>query len=70
MIYLEATGIYSEDVSDFFFANGFDVKGINPLKIHAFGKSRFSRNKTDRADAKLITEYEMSFPEKRSYILT
>ncbi|MDR1034471.1 MAG: IS110 family transposase [Holosporales bacterium] len=67
IIYLESTGIYSEDISDFFFENSFDVKVINPLKIHAFGKAKLSRNKTDKADAKLIAEYGKTFPEERSY---
>jgi transposase len=68
VIYLEATGVYSEDVSDFLFGKGFDVKVVNPLKIHAFGKAKLSRNKTDKADAKLIAEYGKTFPEGRSYV--
>jgi transposase len=66
-VYLEATGVYSEDISDFFFENSFDVKVVNPIKIHAFGKAKLSRNKTDKADAKLIAEYGKTFPEERSY---
>ncbi len=34
-IYLEATGSYSESVADFLFDHKFDVKVVNPLKIHS-----------------------------------
>lgn len=46
VVYMEATGVYSEDVSDFFFDTGFDVKVVNPLKIKSFGMAKLSRNKT------------------------
>lgn len=65
-IYLEATGSYSESVADFLFDHKFDVKVVNPLKIHSFMKARLSRNKTDKADAKLIAEYGLKF-EENSY---
>lgn len=62
-IYLEATGSYSEMVSDFFADRKFKVKIVNPLKIHSFSKAKLSRNKTDKADAKLIAEYGSKFDE-------
>jgi len=62
-IYLESTGSYSEMVSDFFVDHNFKIKVVNPLKIHAFSKAKLSRNKTDKADAKLIAEYGLKFEE-------
>lgn len=56
-IYLEATGNYSTPVADYLVTRGFNVKVVNPLKIHAFAELKLSRNKTDKADAKLIAEY-------------
>lgn len=62
-IYMESTGSYSENVADFFSDHGFDVKVVNPLKIHSFSKATLSRNKTDKADARLIAEYGSKFNE-------
>ena len=62
-IYLESTGSYSEMVSDFFVDHKFEVKVVNPLKIHSFSRAKLSRNKTDKADAKLIAEYGSKFDE-------
>ena len=62
-IYLEATGSYSEMVSDFFADHKFEVKVVNPLKIHSFSKAKLSRNKTDKSYAKLIAEYRAKFEE-------
>jgi transposase len=56
-IYLEATGNYSITVADYLVDHGFDVKVVNPLKIHAHAESKLSRSKTDKADAKLIADY-------------
>jgi transposase len=62
-IYLESTGSYSEMVSDFLVDYKFEVKVVNPLKIHSFSRATLSRNKTDKADAKLIAEYGSKFDE-------
>ncbi|MDR2067405.1 MAG: IS110 family transposase [Holosporaceae bacterium] len=62
-IYLESTGSYSEMVSDFFADRNFEVKVVNPLKIHSFSKAKLSRNKTNKSDAKLIAEYGLKFDE-------
>jgi transposase len=42
------------------------AKDVNHRKIHAFSCAKLSRNKTDKADAKLIAEYGSKF-ENRSY---
>jgi transposase len=51
---LEATGTYSDGVALFLHEAGFTVSVVNPLRIKGFAQSELSRNKTDRADAKLI----------------
>lgn len=51
---LEATGTYSDGVALFLHQAGFTVSVVNPLRIKGFAQSELSRNKTDRADAKLI----------------
>jgi transposase len=63
-IYMEATGCYCENVADFLVDQGFDVKIVNPAKIHAFAKAKISKAKTDKADAKLIADYGAKFEEK------
>ncbi len=51
---LEATGTYSDGVAAFLHQASFTVSVVNPLRIKGFAQSELSRNKTDRADAKLI----------------
>jgi transposase len=54
---MEATGIYGEKLAEYLYEQGYEVSVENPLKINAYGKSQLSRNKTDKADAKLIAQY-------------
>ncbi|EGY28976.1 Transposase, partial [Candidatus Regiella insecticola 5.15] len=56
-ICLEATGSYSVPLATFLVDNGIDVSIENPSRIHAFGESELSRNKTDQGDAKRIARY-------------
>ncbi|WP_342221864.1 IS110 family transposase [Candidatus Fukatsuia endosymbiont of Tuberolachnus salignus] len=56
-ICLEATGSYSVPLAMFLVDNGIDVSLENPSRIHAFGESELSRNKTDQGDAKMIVRY-------------
>lgn len=60
---MEATGIYYEKIANYL-ATKHDVTVINPLKIKEYGKSQFSRTKTDKADAKLIAEYASRHHDK------
>lgn len=53
---MEATGIYYEKAADML-SSYYTVYGINPLKIKDYGKSRFNRTKTDKADSNLIADY-------------
>lgn len=54
---MEATSQYYEGVAEFLWSSGFRVSVVNPLQIKAFGESRLSRQKTDRADAALIARF-------------
>lgn len=54
---MEATSQYYEVLAQFLWSAGFRVSVINPLQIKAFGQSRLSRQKTDRADAALIARF-------------
>lgn len=53
---MEATGIYYEKAADML-SSYYTVYVINPLKIKYYGKSRFNRTKTDKADSNLIADY-------------
>lgn len=54
---LEATGNYSEAVARFLHEAGHLVSLVNPLRIKGFAASKMQRNKTDKADARLIAEF-------------
>ena len=54
---MEATSQYYEKLAIFLHDAGIRVSVINPLQIKAFGESRLSRQKTDRADAGLIAHF-------------
>jgi transposase len=54
---LEATGTYGEAVALFLHAQGHVVSLINPLRIKGYAASKLQRNKTDKADARLIAEF-------------
>jgi transposase len=56
-ICLEATGPYSEPVAEFLFEKGYRVSMVNPKTVHDFGKAQMRRNKTDKADARLIADF-------------
>lgn len=53
---MEATGIYYEKAADML-SSYYTVYVINSLKIKDYGKSRFNRTKTDKADSNLIADY-------------
>ena len=56
-ICLEATGIYSFNLAQFLVKNKMNVMVVNPIITHAFFKVELGRNKTDCADAQLISRY-------------
>lgn len=54
---LEATGQYSDGVASYLYEQGCKVSLVNPARIKAYGRSKLQRNKTDKADAKLIAHF-------------
>lgn len=56
---LEATGPYSEAIAIHLSENDWRVSVVNPARISGFAKSELSRNKTDKADAKLIARFAL-----------
>lgn len=56
-VVLEATGPYSEAVAIALSDTGWAVSVVNPARIAGFAKSELTRNKTDKADARLIAKF-------------
>lgn len=56
-VVLEATGPYSEAVAIALSDAGWAVSVVNPARIAGFAKSELTRNKTDKADARLIAKF-------------
>lgn len=54
---MEATGVYGEALAHYLYDLGHDVSIVNPTKIKGFAQSSLSRNKTDKADAKIIAQF-------------
>ena len=54
---MEATSHYSERLALWLYEAGARVSVVNPLQIKAYGQSLLNRQKTDRADARLIARY-------------
>ncbi len=49
---LEATGPYGEPVAEALADAGYTVSVVNPAMIEAYARSRLTRTKTDRVDAR------------------
>lgn len=54
---LEATGAYWQELAEFLYDRGHQVSAVNPAQVHAYGKGKLARTKTDRQDAKLIEQF-------------
>lgn len=54
---MEVTGIYHLCLAKFLFYKEVAVSVVNPLRIKRFSQMHLSRNKTDKADAKIIALY-------------
>jgi transposase len=67
-IAMEATGCYGEDLARVLYDKGHTVLVINPAQIKYFGKSRLSRSKTDKKDARLIADFALTHPELRHWV--
>jgi transposase len=57
---MEATGTYWEALAEYLVAQGHQVSVVNAAAIKNYGKSLLRRNKTDKADAKLIALYGLN----------
>lgn len=54
---LESTGIYGDLVAQTMHDSGYFVSIVNPLRVKAYAVSALRRNKTDKADARLIADF-------------
>lgn len=54
---MEATGSYGDALCYFLHEEGHKVSVVNPYRVKCHGESRLRRNKTDKADAKLIADF-------------
>ena len=53
----EATGSYWEGLAEYLYGRGYIVSVINPYQIKKYAEHLLNRNKTDKADARLIAEF-------------
>lgn len=54
---MEVTGVYHLGLANFLYSKNFCVSVVNALKIKRFSQMLLKRNKTDKADAKMICKY-------------
>ncbi len=54
---LEATGSYGDAIALFLHEKGHLVSVVNPFRIKGYAASKMQRNKTDKADARLIADF-------------
>ena len=54
---MEFTGIYHLRLAKFLYSKGIAVSIVNPLRIKRFSQMHLRRNKTDKADAQMISLY-------------
>lgn len=66
---MEATGWYGEDLARVLYNKGYTTFVVNPAQIKYFGKSKLSRAKTDKKDARLIAEFASTHPELTPWVL-
>ena len=57
---LEATGAYHLGLATYLYNKGRKVSVVNPLSVKYFSRMKLVRAKTDKADARLISEYGKS----------
>jgi transposase len=58
-IMMEATGVYYEEVAYFLHGNGCRISVMLPNKTHFFGKSLDYKSKTDKIDAKKLSQMSL-----------
>lgn len=62
-VVMECTGTYGHRLAETLVGHGFLVSIVNALQVKRFAQSRFKRAKTDKADAKILTEYAQSLEQ-------
>jgi len=60
LVVMEATGTYYLRLAEHLYHNGVKVSVVNPLIIKRFSEMRLKRTKTDKADARIISQYGYS----------
>jgi transposase len=63
-ICLEATGSYSDALSQFLWEQGYRLSVLNPAVLVSFRRSMQVRSKTDRLDAELLAHYGRLHPTR------
>ncbi|WP_027003918.1 IS110 family transposase [Hugenholtzia roseola] len=66
----ETTGIYSFPIMDYFSSRGYHCNEIHAFSIASYKKTVLQRNKTDKVDAKEISDYAHRYKDKlvRPYV--
>ncbi len=54
---MEATGIYHLPLAKFLYSKEIAVSVVNPIQIKRFSQMKLQRNKTDKADAQMISSF-------------
>jgi len=54
---MEFTGSYYYQLASYLYDHGLAVSVVNPLVIKRFMQMKLQRNKTDKSDAKMISDY-------------
>lgn len=63
-IVMEASGPYYLPLANYFYSHGYSVSVVNPLIIKRFSQAKLSRAKTDKQDARIISEYGSMYRPK------
>ena len=57
LVVMEATGYYHYRLAQFLYKSGVQVSVVNPLSVKRFIQMKLAKVKTDKSDAKAISEY-------------
>jgi len=61
LVIMEATGYYHYRLAQYLHKRGVKVSVVNPLSVKRFIHMRLAKVKTDKSDAKAISEYGQMF---------
>lgn len=54
---MESTGRYGEELAQYLYEQGHKVSVVNPARIRDYARSKLTRNKTDKLDARIIATF-------------